>query len=141
MLTQQGLRLFFGVLRTACYCFVIPYDFSYTTSKLDFNFRPTTSVLKRRFTVFKFGVCVFNAGFTTFRLSQMATMFLEPEPTQAVPLEDLVLGFFFVLIRFFHLMVPATLGSITGQFASFVNRQSLLNSGMGKLAKFHKISS
>jgi len=131
MLSRRELGLFYGVLRITCSCYVIPYDFSYSNTNSEFNFQPTASVFKRRFALFHLGFCLFYAAFNTIRLTHMINTFLKPDSIQTVKFEELVLGFFFLIIRYFHLLLPLTLGNLIGQFSQLVNRQSVLNSRMG----------
>jgi len=136
MLTQREFQHYCGVLRHPCLSYVIPYDFFriQSTNNPKINLCPTISVLKQRFVIFQLWLCALYTGFSGVRMGYITMIFIKNKMDSdlVVNLEDLLLGYFFLLVRISHLLVPLTLAKSGLQFAQFVNQQHELDTTMGK---------
>ena len=128
MFTERELKLFYGVLKISCSCFIIPYTLSFPNTTLKLYFSSAKTV----FSQINLGLCIIYTMFNTVRLLQMCIWFGESKAVFSIQIEDLVLGAFFLLVRFVHLVSQITIVLSTPELAQLLNRQIVLNSNMGK---------
>jgi len=132
MLTERELQIYFNVLKISCSYYVIPCEFSYSTTKLQFNLNPSTSKLKHYLNKCFLGLTFLYTIFNAVRLTQFVFLFLKTESELNVNAQAIVLGCFFFLVRGIHIIVPFTMVKSKFEFTQLINRQSVLNSYMGK---------